>query len=87
MHYNRLRRTGTTKVRPKARCSVNGCEEKHIARGFCRLHYDQVRRGVINEKTLKRRCRVPGCNRPHKRGGFCQYLKWSTDSCAPAPSP
>lgn len=27
-------------------CSINGCNEKHNAKGLCRLHYEQMRRPV-----------------------------------------
>ena len=29
---------------PERKCSLNGCERKHTARGFCHAHYKQTRR-------------------------------------------
>jgi hypothetical protein len=35
-------------------CSVEGCNKKHKAKGYCQKHYDQFRKyGYIPEKTLR----------------------------------
>lgn len=54
-------------------CSVEGCENIHIARGFCRKHYDAWKRKP-NRKTRqpKRICSFPGCDGPHEARGLCK---------------
>jgi hypothetical protein len=27
-------------------CTVDGCQKRHLAKGYCRAHYDQVRKGL-----------------------------------------
>ena len=49
MHYNR-RRTGSTKTGPAGYpwrgCEVEGCKEKHQAKGLCAFHYLRQWAGV-----------------------------------------
>lgn len=55
----RLRASYVPKGRPpgpppqRVGCSEDGCEEKHLARGFCRRHYyrDRRRRGLDGART------------------------------------
>lgn len=54
-------------------CSVDGCEGKHHARGFCRKHYHEFMhlhnprpcKAVINAETGER------CGGPHRAKGLC----------------
>lgn len=41
-------------------CSVEGCNNKHHARGLCKKHYDQY----LKEKLKNTKCCVEGCNNP-----------------------
>lgn len=53
-------------------CSVEGCGNRHEAKGFCRLHYKEWRRAAAP------RCSVDGCDRVHDARGFCitHYGRW-----------
>lgn len=52
-HYYRYYRTGTVVRRPRGRpvlnrrCTVDGCENKHVARGLCNKHYVARQRGKV----------------------------------------
>jgi len=36
-------------------CTTEGCNEKHVARGFCRKHYDKFMRPFrANNKPIKK---------------------------------
>lgn len=35
------------------KCTINGCERKHLARGYCRLHYERSRKGLPLEASSK----------------------------------
>lgn len=74
MHYERMRRYGSTESRRTETCSVEGCGRKHYAKGYCNMHYNRQRnRGI--EKAQGRRqpkvCSVDGCGRRHKERGYC----------------
>lgn len=46
-------------------CSKEGCNNKHHAKGYCKIHYN---------KLLPRRtdiCSVDGCNKPVEAKGMC----------------
>jgi len=52
-------------------CSVEGCEDPHLALGFCRKHYARVRRNGTPDLPypepvpgIRRRCSVEGCELP-----------------------
>lgn len=57
-------------------CTVDGCERKHKASGYCLVHYYRwfnPLRLLSNKKILKtvRRCTVEGCGEIHKAKGLC----------------
>mgnify|MGYP003588338986 CR=1 FL=1 len=54
-------------------CSVEGCDGKHYARGYCRYHYNR-----------KMTCDIPNCPDTHYARGLCKrhYQKMQRDSPA-----
>lgn len=56
-------------------CSVEGCNEKHHAHGYCNRHYRQFKKyGYIkNIDRVERhdKCKVEGCNGKHRANGYC----------------
>lgn len=48
LHYNRMRRSGTTDLvlveRETRVCEVDGCDEKHWSSGYCSMHYRRAKR-------------------------------------------
>ena len=60
-------------------CSVEGCERKHYAKGFCRTHYARMSRGAPLDRPIQRHggpvkfCSVEGCDRGNRAKGFCRY--------------
>lgn len=60
-------------------CSVDGCERKHDAKGYCGTHYMQVRRtGSLTPKRVQRVCEKPGCQEVHYGKRFCRkhFQEW-----------
>ncbi len=53
----------------KHTCSVEGCERKHLARGWCSTHYGQWWKS-------KRTCSIGGCEAPHLAQGWCSAHYW-----------
>lgn len=63
-------------------CSVDGCERRHYARGFCNAHYQRARLGYSVDGPIQpakgprpreeRTCAVTGCGYPTRRAsGYC----------------
>lgn len=64
MHYTRLYRHGSIdpdirSYDPSRGCRINGCDEKHDAKGLCRHHYRKWR---VDNTTLF--CMLEGCDKP-----------------------
>lgn len=62
-------------------CSIEGCEAKHSALGYCQTHYHRMRRyGDPNayHPNATRTCSVEGCDQPHECKGYCKlhYSRW-----------
>jgi hypothetical protein len=49
-------------------CTVNGCKNKHKAKGLCLKHYDILRKTVGIGKS----CTIDGCSRPMKGKNLCE---------------
>lgn len=56
-------------------CSVDGCENKHQAKGYCKLHYNHWLRygrpGRIRNWNPGGVCSVDGCGQPVKAKSYC----------------
>lgn len=62
-------------------CSVEGCDKKHVARGYCRLHYSKALRCgefITNKYNLINKCCVDGCTRKYYAKNYCRnhYSKY-----------
>ena len=84
----------TTNPIPK-KCSVEGCERKYFAKGYCSLHDGRVRRTgapgpaqrLHNQPLKNRTCSLEGCDRRHYAKGLCN-LHWTrlTNGGEPGPA-
>jgi hypothetical protein len=58
-------------------CSVDGCEEAAVKRGYCELHYSRIRRtgepgsATTTQKPRGVPCEVQGCVRLASANGLC----------------
>ncbi|MFG3660250.1 HNH endonuclease [Streptomyces sp. NPDC047706] len=63
-----------------ATCSIEGCDDRLIARGWCSKHYQRWKtHGTPNAPGKTRRgCTVDGCDRPRFGQGYCRlhYDRW-----------
>jgi len=69
-------------------CSIEGCDGKVLARGWCQKHYSRwydhgdpektVGKGRRPQPATPRTCSVDGCERPHDSRGYCSmhYYRW-----------
>lgn len=58
-------------------CTIDGCSNKLLARGFCSTHYLRWRKygdpSIVLETHVRGRiCSVPGCGRKHDSHGYCE---------------
>jgi len=55
-------------------CSVDGCNNKLLAKGLCRAHYLRLyKKGRLTlEREKGKTCSVPGCNKPYCAKGYCK---------------
>lgn len=60
-------------------CSIDGCEKRILARGWCSAHYSRWKRWGSPHHIEKRvrYCTIEGCDRPRTGGGLCgmHYLR------------
>lgn len=61
---------------PERKCSVDWCERKLLAKGYCSLHYKRAQGGLDMDAPPKildpsRGCAVTGCDRKHYARGYC----------------
>ncbi|AYR03149.1 HNH endonuclease [Gordonia phage Octobien14] len=53
-------------------CTIEGCDRKHKAKGYCKLHYDRDwLRGSTDDRP--RRQNLPGANNPGWKGSNITY--------------
>lgn len=64
-------------------CSVEGCEKKPVARGWCKMHWQRWRRTGTTELIHKESinpefCTMDGCHRPCRARGLCatHHQRW-----------
>lgn len=65
-------------------CTIEGCDHKHYARGYCNLHYKRVEKnghpGDPQPLRGKKRatCSIDKCNNPTDARGLCglHYQRW-----------
>ncbi len=82
MHYQRYKRHGNPNINKNPRlvntgCLVDGCEEKHYGKSYCKKHYwnyyangdPLVQKRVMNKY---KHCTVDRCKRKHEAFGLCQ---------------
>lgn len=54
-------------------CQVNGCGNKHLARGYCGKHYQQIWKAGLPPLQPKydKNCQVDGCREDQYTRGYC----------------
>lgn len=62
-------------------CSIPGCGNRHVARGWCKMHYQRWRSNgdpLISQHEVPDTCTVDGCDRPYFGRGYCNahYKRW-----------
>lgn len=64
----------------KRLCTVDGCENKHVARGYCRTHYYRFKRygdpleiRQIQQNNTDGNCKIKECDRKHYAKGYCKF--------------
>jgi hypothetical protein len=73
-HSEKLK--GIPLVGKERKCSLDACESRHYAKGFCKKHYAQVlRHGKLTperERGAVRTCRAEGCDRTDTIQWYCR---------------
>jgi hypothetical protein len=84
MHFGRWKHWGDplrTRV-IRTTCSVEGCDRKHQARGFCRTHWNQQRRSQMPA------CSIEGCTNRQVARELCDtHYRQLRAGEAPGPRP
>lgn len=60
-------------------CSVSGCDQAVVARGWCRRHYSRWKRtGQLDARPWQpqSKCTVDGCETDAWSGGLCEMHRW-----------
>lgn len=54
-------------------CMIEGCNEFHLARGYCCKHYGRLKRhgNPLTYLIKINKCKVEGCDKRRARQGFC----------------
>lgn len=55
-------------------CSVDDCDRKHDAKGYCKKHYKRFsKRGTVDSVVPQVRiCSISNCNNKHDARGYCK---------------
>jgi hypothetical protein len=60
-------------------CSIEGCNEKHQAKGYCKQHYTRLIQtpAILKKRTkqqprITRLCSVDNCDKKHWQHGYCR---------------
>lgn len=61
--------------RPAKKCSVEGCENKNHAYGYCRMHHERAVKDGTLPGTI---CNADGCESVARSSGYCMthYYRW-----------
>lgn len=64
-------------------CNIEGCNNKHIAKGYCQIHYVRYKKHgdpshVEINMNPPEYCTIKGCNEKHYVKGYCRkhYRSW-----------
>lgn len=66
-------------------CSIEGCDKRHEARGWCESHYQRWKKhgdplggGPPKKRSTSPVCSIEDCTRPSKSHGWCNthYERW-----------
>lgn len=65
-------------VTMKKTCTVNGCEERFYALGYCTKHYRRFKKhgdplvSFLDRENKSKVCKIEGCDKPKHAHGLCQ---------------
>jgi hypothetical protein len=67
-------------------CTIDGCNRRPVARGFCKTHYNLWHRATAPALTI---CSAEGCARKYYSRGWCEthYGRWQKTGTAGMPCP
>lgn len=64
----------------KGTCTIEGCDRKSFAKGWCSAHYNRWRRngdpGGADVQARRTGCKVEGCDAKHQGQGYCQTHRY-----------